>query len=141
MRIGIGIVCGTILAGLAGCQASTPVVGTLAERLQAEDPDVRIQAAVEAANTGEMSVVPLLVDRLSDSDREVRFYAGLALRKLAGEDVYRKMGWSSYDPPEQRRRAVRRWRRWVREHFGDRRAAASQPATMPTTAATTTQPF
>lgn len=127
MRYGICILCS--LAGwlsLPGCQATTPTVGTIAERLQAEDPDVRIQAAVEAGNTGDKKVVPLLVDRLTDADGDVRFYAGMALEKLLGQDVSREMGWVSYDPADERSKAVKRWRQWVRKHYGQ---TTSQPAT------------
>ncbi|MBN1943261.1 MAG: HEAT repeat domain-containing protein [Phycisphaerae bacterium] len=114
------------LAGLLGCEASTPVTGTIAQRLQAEDPDVRIQAAVEAGNTSDKDVIPLLVDRLSDTDRDVRFYAGQALERLVGSDVYKELGWVSYDPPERREKSVMRWRRWVRKHHGQ---TTTQPAT------------
>ena len=44
--IGMGL--GLLAGGMVGCVAETPETGTLYERLQNEDPDVRIQAAVQA---------------------------------------------------------------------------------------------
>lgn len=127
MRHGIRITCSfVLLLILAGCEATTPKVGTVARRLQAEDPAVRIQAAVEAGNTGDKEVVPLLVDRLTDTDSDVRFYAGMALEKILGQELSQQMGWVSYDPADQRNQAVTRWRRWVKEQYGQ---ATSQPAT------------
>jgi hypothetical protein len=127
MRYGICITCSfLLLVSLLGCEASTPKVGTIAQRLQAEDPAVRIQAAVEAGNTSDKNVVPLLVDRLTDTDSDVRFYAGMALEKILGQDVSRDMGWVSYDPADERNKAVTRWRQWVRKQHGE---ATSQPVT------------
>jgi hypothetical protein len=127
MRYGICIICSfVLLAGLLGCEASTPKVGTIAQRLQAEDPAVRIQAAVEAGNTGDKKVVPLLVDRLTDGNDDVRFYAGMALEKILGQDVSKDMGWVSYEPADKRDKAVTRWRQWVRKQYGQ---TTSQPAT------------
>ncbi|MBN1554483.1 MAG: HEAT repeat domain-containing protein [Phycisphaerae bacterium] len=137
MRYGICTIClWIVLSGFLGCAASTPTVGTVAQRLQAEDPAVRIQAAVEAGNTGDKKVVPLLVDRLTDTDSDVRFYAGMALEKIVGREVSKHMGWVSYDPPEQRNKAVMRWRTWVRKHYGKATSqpggeATSQPTTEP----------
>jgi hypothetical protein len=127
MRHGICITCSSILLlSLLGCEASTPTVGTIAQRLQAEDPSVRIQAAVEAGNSDDKKVVPLLVDRLSDTDSDVRFYAGMALEKIVGQDLSKEMGWVSYDPADERDKAVTRWRQWVRKHYGQ---TTSPPAT------------
>ncbi len=127
MRYRAGTICVLFLAaGMLGCQASTPVAGTLAERLQSEDPAVRIQAAVEAGNARDKNVLPLLVDRLSDTDQDVRFFAGMALEKIVGAEVAQAIGWRFYDPPERRDQAIQRWRQWIREHT---RPAASEPTT------------
>lgn len=143
MRYGICITCSFVLGfAILGCQAITPKVGTIAQRLQAEDPDVRIQAAVEAGNMGDKKVVPLLVDRLTDCNSDVRFYAGMALEKILGQDVSKEMGWVSYDSADERDKAVTRWRQWVRKHYGQtaspeeeatspEREATSQPTTEP----------
>ncbi len=139
MRYGIGTICLFVaLLTLPGCVASTPTAGTIAERLQAEDPDVRIQAAVEAGNSDDRKVVPLLVDRLSDTNSDVRFYAGMALEKIAGQDVSKKMGWVSYSPADQRNKAIKRWRQWVRKHYGDKNAPTTESAAP--TADSTPQP-
>jgi hypothetical protein len=127
MRGPVMAVCAVLAAGwIGGCKPVEMQTGTLYDRLQNEDPSVRIQAAVEAGNQKDKKAVPLLVDRLSDSDRDVRLFSGMALEKIVGHEVFETMGWRSFDPPEKRDQAVGRWRRWVEEHC---EPAASQPAT------------
>jgi hypothetical protein len=128
------LACLSFATWMIGCVASTPKTGTLYERLQDKDPAVRIQAAVEAGNQQDRKTVPLLVDRLSDAYSDVRLYSGLALERIVGQKVYREMGWRSYDPPEARDKAIRRWRQWVEKEHG---TPASKPAT---TQPATTQP-
>ncbi len=112
----VGMLAGVVT--LSGCgwigQKSLP------QRLQSEDPAERLDAVVEAENRGSRRAVPYLVDRLSDSEREVRMFAAVALRKITGED----MGYRHYDPESERREAVDRWRQWVRTHY---RAQAPDP--------------
>lgn len=79
------------------------------ERLQHEDPAVRIQAAVEAAENRDRESVSLLIDRLEDPNADVRFFSWIALRKITGTSH----GWNYYDPPEKRSQAVERWRQWL----------------------------
>jgi hypothetical protein len=103
------------LAALGGCGGPTVAAG-----LQSEDPSQRINSAVEAGQSRDANAAPLLVDRLSDSDSDVRFYAILALRKITGTD----MGYSFYDPPDQREAAIARWRQWL----GQKNWASTLPA-------------
>ena len=106
----------------AGC---APPAEQLAAGFQNEDPARRIDAAVRAEQAGNKAALPFLVDRLTDSEDDVRFFAGLALVRIAGAD----MGWRSYDPADKRAEAVQRWRQWLRERAsagGDK--AASRPA-------------
>jgi len=53
--------------------------------------------------------VPFLVDRLTDSEAEVRMYAILALERVTG----RTFGYKYYERPELRELAVQRWRTWL----------------------------
>ncbi|MCD4825632.1 MAG: HEAT repeat domain-containing protein [Phycisphaerae bacterium] len=109
------ILAGLLLAGMlwGGCVASTPEVGTIFQRLQNEDPAVRIEAAVEAGKTRNSKALPLLVDRLSDTESEVRLFASLALEKIVGEKQFAELGWKFYDSPDVRQKAVEKWRQWL----------------------------
>ncbi len=109
-------VCGP--AGLAlalatltgGCLTYEPEAeGDLYARLQHEDPTIRAEAIRAAARAGDAEAVPYLVDRLTDTEAEVRLFALTALRKITG----RTMGYRYYDAPAKRMEAVRRWRRWL----------------------------
>jgi hypothetical protein len=100
----------------AGCGGQAP--GDLPARLQHEDPAVRIWAIKEAGQSGDPALVPLLVDRLTDSERDVRVFAAIALRKAVG----RTMGYRHYAGREEQNAAVERWRAWL---------AAGRPAGWP----------
>ena len=94
------VLCAAALLG--GCARPA----TLAQRIQDNDPKVRIASIQEAVELKDKQVVPLLVDRLLDQDRSVRFFASGALKEITGEDHgydYRADQWS-------RRQAVARWR-------------------------------
>jgi len=82
--------------------------------LQHDDPDVRIKAITRAGNTKSTCAVPFLVDRLTDSQKDVRFFAIGALQRITG----RTMGWRYYGRPAERARAVQKWRQWLREEYG-----------------------
>jgi hypothetical protein len=104
MVIGVTVV-------VAGCVASTPTAGTIYQRLQSEDPAVRSEAIVEAGKTKNAKTVPLLIDRLSDTQPDIRMFAGVALRKITGKDF----GWQSWDSRTDRDQAIRRWRQWAKK--------------------------
>lgn len=78
-------------------------------RLQDEDPSVRVTAAIEAGQAKDAQAVPLLVDRLGDSDADVRFFAIAALEKITGQT----MGYKVYEAPALRQQAIERWRQWL----------------------------
>jgi len=99
-----------------GC---TPSGGRLHDQFQHEDPAVRLEAVRTAGATRDAGHVPYLVDRLTDSETDVRFFAILALDRITGK----RMGYRYYETPEKRSRAVRRWRNWL----ADRRSAATKP--------------
>jgi len=125
-----------MLAG--GCAAPSK---PLLSRLQDEDPAARALAASEAARTRDAKALPYLVDRLSDSEPDVRLIASVALKDLAGAKVFAAMGWRFYDPPEERERAQERWRDWLRQGMPATAPAPTTPtATAPaaTTSAATT---
>jgi hypothetical protein len=100
---------------LPGCVAETPTAGSISERLQSEDPAVRIQAAVEAGEKKDESVVPLLVERLTDTQADVRFFAALALEKITGKTLGWKPGLSEAEQMD----VLEAWRKYVREHYGE----------------------
>ncbi|HAU38559.1 MAG TPA: hypothetical protein DCX07_12690 [Phycisphaerales bacterium] len=94
---------------------------SLASRLQAEDPAVRIQAIHEAGATRNEKALPYLVDRLTDSEQDVRFYAILALERMTGQTL----GYRYFAPAEERAEAAKRWRKWVQDRRG---GATTRPA-------------
>ena len=106
------IVAGLVPAVFAGCGSSFQSEGDIRARLQNEDPSVRVYAAIEAGNTKRQDVLPLLVDRLTDRDSNVRMFSAMALRKITGEDF----GWASWKTLRQREESVARWRQWLKKH-------------------------
>ena len=112
---------GIILGALSGCNLG---IGqpAISAQLQSEDPDQRVAGIHRAARNNRQDLLGLLVDRLSDSETEVRLFAEQALQKMTGVTL----GYHHYDPPQQRRAAIERWRRWLREHGKD--VPATQPA-------------
>ncbi len=87
----------------------------LYQRFQDEDPSVRIEAAIEAAALGDAKALPYLVDRLEDSEPDVRFFSFQALKEMTGKT----MDWQYYDRPERRAIAVSKWRQWLRRRSGN----------------------
>lgn len=119
-------VAASLAFGLAG--GCAPAGSTdIHARLQDENPRVRSAAAIEAARSGDQSAVPLLIDRLSDSDEDVRFYSILALEQLVGT----RMGYAYYGSDARRREAITRWRKWL--DAGRPLPVPKEPPTQPTT--------
>ncbi|MFW6065561.1 MAG: HEAT repeat domain-containing protein [Planctomycetota bacterium] len=112
----VGIAMATAFA-LSGCDSAG---GDLYQRLQHEDPSVRIQAMRQAAETKDMAAAPYIVEQLNDSDADVRMFAIMSLEKM----THRRLGYEHYAPAAQREEAVERWRQWLREHN-----AETQPTT------------
>ena len=107
------------LLWVSGCAAAG---ARLYKDLQAEDPAVRIQAVVRAGQIKDQGAVPYLVDRLTDSEVDVRLFAIVSLEKITGQ----RMGYHIYDPPAKRAEAVDRWRQWLATRHASQ-AATSQP--------------
>ena len=95
----------------AGCENAKKDIAT---GLQAELGSERIDACIRAGQQRDKSVLPLLVDRLEDSDADVRLFAIGALKKITGEDL----GYRCYASPSARAEAVRKWRKWLVDHRG-----------------------
>jgi hypothetical protein len=99
------------------CAAASLVQGCLFgakdlyQQLQHEDPSVRVRAVHRAGRSGDSKSLPYLVDRLSDSEADVRFYAIIALEKLTGK----RHGYRYWAPAAEREKAVARWRAWLDE--------------------------
>jgi hypothetical protein len=87
-----------------------PFKARFRKMLNDRDPGVRRVAAWSLAHTGDMDVVPALIDALRDADEEVINSARLGLqvlsRKIDG------LGPPSPSTPEQRSAAAERWRNW-----------------------------
>lgn len=95
--------------GLTGCE---PIQGDAYRDFEDDDPAARLAAITKAGRTRDDQAIPYLVDRLTDSEPEVCFFAIIALRKITG----RTFGYRYYQPRRLRAEAVRKWRRWVKEH-------------------------
>ena len=91
-----------------GCRPAGP---ELYRQFQDEDPAVRIKAIVQAGKLRDQKSVPYLVDRLTDSESDVRFFAIVALEKITGEDK----GYEYWEPASERKKAVKRWREYLEE--------------------------
>jgi HEAT repeat protein len=105
---------------LCSCAGTGP---TLYQRLQDEDAKVRIAAVIEAGQTKDRKALALLVERLDDSEKDVRLYAIIALERITGQTL----GYRYYDPAEAREQAVARWRQYIAK-------AATMPANAVTSA-------
>ena len=96
------------LVFVSGCAAGGDT--GLYQRFQAEDPSIRIEAVIEAAARGDLKALPYLVDRLEDSEPDVRFFSFQALKEMTGKT----MDWRYFDRPQRRAVAVSQWRQWLR---------------------------
>ena len=90
----------------AGCNG--PEKG-VAAGLQGELSSERVTACIRAGQSRDKSVLPLLVERLEDTDADVRLFAINALKKITGQDLEYRYYASSADRGE----AVLRWRQWL----------------------------
>jgi len=87
-------------------------------RFEDEDPAVRISAIIDAGNRGDRHAAGYLIDRLTDSERDVRFFAIVALEKIFGKATTEEMGYRHYAPRRRRAAAAQRWREWWRRQRG-----------------------
>ena len=94
---------------LAGCNGTNK---DIAAGLQSELASERAEACIRAGQSRDKSVLPLLVERLEDTDADVRLFAISALKKITGMDLEYRY----YAPPDDRIEAVLRWRKWLRQH-------------------------
>jgi hypothetical protein len=100
------------------------------------DPGLRRVAAWALGRTGELDVVPALIDALTDPDPEVVDTARIGLQLLSRKIV--GPGPADLSNPEQRKEAAAKWRAWYEtirplelEGQGDE---ASVPASRPVAA-------
>lgn len=90
----------------AGCNGANK---DIAAGLQSELGSERSAACIRAGQSRDKSVLPLLVERLEDTDADVRLFAICALKKITGMDLEYRY----YAPPVDRAEAVLRWRKWL----------------------------
>jgi len=99
--------CWPIIILVAGCAVTDRPVG-LAE-LESYDIALRIRAIKWAGENKITAAVPLLVDRLAEQDRSVRFFAINALQRITGTNH----GFDYKAGTDSRNRAIQRWRRVI----------------------------
>ena len=97
-----------VLATAAGCSQPS---AELYSQFQSGDPAQRVAAIVQAGERKDPSAVPYLVDRLTDPQRDVRFFAIVSLEKITGQ----RMGYQEWASPQERQQAVGRWRQWLEQ--------------------------
>lgn len=112
MRAILSFVLLLVTAAVVSCEGPMPL--SLAARFQDENPKVRIEAIAETARSKDNAALPFLVDRLTDTEPDVRFFAIGALKDLTGQ----ALGYKHYQPAKQRNEAVERWRQWLRKTRG-----------------------
>lgn len=115
------LLCSLLAASSEGC---APPQEDLAARFQSADPQVRVAAVREAARTKDPAAVPYLIDRLSDSQVDIRLFAIMTLRDITGQTH----GYEVYEPAPQRAAAIERWRKWLAGQSGGKNPA---PLTRP----------
>lgn len=114
-----------LCCSLGSCSAGKPSVYS---RLQDENPQVRVRACVDAGNAGDRKAAALLVERLADTEDDVRVFAILALQKITGQS----MGYRHFDTPAVRRQAIERWRKYLESEASSAAKAFDEaPATRP----------
>jgi hypothetical protein len=87
-----------------------PFKARFRQMLLDRDPGVRQVGSWALAHTGDLDVVPALIDALLDADEEVVTSAKLGLQMLSRK--IEGLGPPSPSTPEQRRAAARKWREW-----------------------------
>jgi hypothetical protein len=127
------------LAGLVnryqaeGPEALRPHKDRFRKLLTDRDPGLRRIAAWALGRTGDLDVVPVLIDALTDPDQDVVDTARLGLQLLSRK--MESLGPPSPSTPDQRAEAARRWRGWYQairplgeeDDSGERRAPAPSP--------------
>ena len=94
-----------LLLMLAGCAADK--LGPVGfSDLEHKDPARRIRAIKWAGENKIVKAVPLLIDRLEEQDKSVRFFAIGALKRITGKDY----GYNYRANPDQCSKAIKRWR-------------------------------
>ena len=114
-----GVVAVLLSVGLLSCQG--PRTMRLAE-LEHPEVAVRIRAIKWAGENRVSEAVPLLVDRLSEQDPSVRFFAIGSLRRITGTDH----GYDYKANATRRSAAVARWREAIGQSGAGAGAEASK---------------
>lgn len=113
----------SVLVAMAGCAPSTGGK-TLYLRLQDEDPSVRLDAMVEAADAKDAQAVPYIVENLGSDDASMRMYSYIALKKITGMTL----GYEYFGSQADREQAIKRWREWLKTGRTEMPVTTSQSA-------------
>ena len=119
------LIAGILVSVMVSCVQSIPKVSNINKGLLSEDPAVRIAAIKMAGDQKDKKALGLLIERLNDTESDVRLFASYAIRKIVGKKIYDEIGWKPYLPADQREKAVQRWRKWLKNQsksltfFGD----------------------
>ncbi len=87
--------------------AAIPACAPRAEEggFDSPNPAAKLYAIHDAGQARDADAVPHLIEQLNSDDPAVRMYAINALERITG----RRMDYSPYAPPHQRRQAIQRW--------------------------------
>jgi hypothetical protein len=83
--------------------------------LESPDPALRIRAIKWAGENKMVSAVPLLVDRLQETDASIRFFAISALKKITGTDY----GYDYKADANERAAAVQKWHAYLDKQYAN----------------------
>jgi hypothetical protein len=95
-------------AYLLGVMRDRRTAEALAEAARDPVPQVRYEASAALLELGDDRGLDGLIEGLSDPDARLRSKSASVLEQRTGQ----RFGYAADDPPEERERAVRRWRTW-----------------------------
>jgi len=96
-----------------------PVPRLINQLQDQRDQRNRVEAAIALKELDAWQAVPLLIDALSDENEALRFYANCALDIITAQSF----DFVSNAPPEERDKAVRRWKSWWNNGKSDKETA------------------
>jgi hypothetical protein len=105
MRGKIALFSVALAFGIGGCFSPDP------KSIKSDNAASAVPAIKDAADAGDRTAIPRLIDDLDDNDPAIRFAAITALQKMTGQSF----DYNYYDDAPDRQAAVQRWRQWLAE--------------------------
>jgi len=96
-----------------------PVQRLITQLQNRRDQRNQVEAAIGLREIDAWQAVPYLINALSDENEALRFYAGCALDSVTAQSF----DFVSNAPPDERDKAIRRWKSWWGNGKSDKEAA------------------